>query len=458
MEDYRSIENIKDYKLLRTTCFLAFIFTPVITIAWKYSTESFDEFGFVYAFIASIIFFTIFIATYYSKFIKGRASIVLYIISYLSSISLLREAYRSNFAVAQTWLLIFIIFVSILMVKKTSHLIIYLGIMLSSTIILLNLVPNPEVNKINTIMIFVMFSIIGYTHSKFKFDAQKEQKETETLYRSLVESTLVGSFLFQNNKLIYVNPYIEDLLGYTRAELSNIDYKKLIHPDDLSILKIFQPGENDIPPFRVFNKDGGILYLEAHYTLVAYNSSPTVIGNILDITHLKKAEDKIKYIAYYDQLTQLPNRYMLYDYLNESLVHVNQEVVPLGILFIDLDNFKTINDTYGHKYGDIVLQEASKRLSICIRKGDIVSRFGGDEFIIVLKNTDPKECISIAERIICEFQDEFIVHGNAVITSPSIGICLYPQDGKNTEDLLMHADAAMYTAKGNGRNNYQFYS
>jgi len=303
-----------------------------------------------------------------------------------------------------------------------------------------------------------MFSIIGYTHSKFKFDAQKEQKETETLYRSLVESTLVGSFLFQNNKLIYVNPYIEKLLGYTRAELSNFNYIQLIHPDDLDIVKTSQPGENNIPPFRVFNKDGGILYVEAHFTLVTYNSTPTVIGNILDITHLKKAEEKIKDIAYYDQLTQLPNRYMLYDYLNESLVQVNQELVPLGILFIDLDNFKTINDTYGHKYGDSVLREASKRLSVCIRKGDIVCRFGGDEFIIVLKNTDPNECISIAERIICEFHDEFVVQGNTVITSPSIGICLYPQDGKNTEDLLMHADAAMYTAKENGRNNYQFYS
>ena len=344
------------------------------------------------------------------------------------------------------------------MLKKNSHLIIYLGFMLSSTIILLYFVPNPEVNKINTIMIFMMFSIIGYTHLKFKFDAQKELRETETLYRSLVESTLVGSFLFQKNKLIYVNPYIEEILGYTRAELSNFDYKKLIHPDDLPILNAVQPGENNIPPFRVFNKDGSILYLEAHFTLVTYNNTPTVIGNILDITHLKKAEDKIKYIAYYDQLTQLPNRYMLYDYLNECLVQGNKELVVLGILFIDLDNFKTINDTYGHKYGDIVLQEASKRLSVCIRKGDIVCRFGGDEFIIVLKNTDPKECVSIAERIICEFHNEFVIQGNTVFTSPSIGICLYPQDGKNTEDLLMHADVAMYTAKGNGRNNYHFYS
>ncbi|HEY8804570.1 MAG TPA: GGDEF domain-containing protein [Clostridium sp.] len=127
--------------------------------------------------------------------------------------------------------------------------------------------------------------------------------------------------------------------------------------------------------------------------------------------------------------------------------------------FIDLDNFKTINDTFGHKSGDIILQEASKRLSVCLRADDIVCRFGGDKFIIVLKKIDREECVSISERIILEFRNEFVINdGNTVFTSPSIGICLYPQDGKNVEDLLMHADAAMYFAKNNGKNNYHFFS
>jgi len=459
MEDSKEDENMKDCKLLRTTCFLAFIFTPVITIAWKYSYKPFDNvYGLISAIIASTIFISLFISTYFSKFIRAKATIVLYILCFSASISLLNEAYKSNFSNSQTLLLIFIVFVSLIMLRKTSHLIIYLGVMLTSTIILLNLVHNPEVSKIDIITFFLMYSIIGYTHLKFKFDAQKELKETEALYRSLVESTLVGSFLYQKNMLIYVNPYIEKLFGYTLTELSQFDYTKLIHPDDLPLLKTVKPGESDIPLLRILKKDGSILYLEGHFTHVTYNGSPAIIGNILDITHLKNAEDKIKRMAYYDELTQLPNRYMLNDYLNETLVHINKEPEPLGILFIDLDNFKAINDTFGHKFGDLVLKEASKRLNVCIRKDDIVCRFGGDEFIIVLKKIDREECVSIAERIICEFCNEFVLNGNTVFMSPSIGICLYPQDGKNTEDLLMHADAAMYSAKENGRNNYHFFS
>lgn len=253
------------------------------------------------------------------------------------------------------------------------------------------------------------------------------------------------------------NSDIKNLLGYTLTELSA--FKKHIHPDDLPLLNAVKPGDNNIPPLRIYKKDGSMLYLEAHFRFVNYNGSPTVIGNILDITHLKNAEEKIKHIAYYDQLTQLPNRYMLNDYLNKTLDPVNKEPELLAILFIDLDNFKTINDTFGHKSGDIVLTEVSKRLSVCLRIDDILCRFGGDEFIIALKKVGREECVSIAERVISEFRSEFvIINGNSVFTSPSIGICLYPQDGKNAEELLMHADAAMYSAKENGRNNYLFFS
>lgn len=451
--------KVKDYKLLRSTCLLAFLFTPAITIAWKFTYKTFDGvYSYTYAFIASIIFFALFLGTFYSKFIKKNSLVILYIISFISSIALLNEAYHSNFAILQTWLLLFVIFVIMLMLKKTSHLIIFLGIMVLSTIILLSHITNPGVSKINTIVIFCMFSFIGYTHLKFKFDVHKELMEAEILYRNLVESTLMGSFLFQNNKIIYVNPYIENLIGYSMQELSEIDYEELIYPNDLAMLETIKPEESYIPNLRVIKKDGSILHLETHIKYITYNGLPTMLGNILDITHLKNAEEKIKHIAYYDALTQLPNRYMLNDYLNQSLVQVNQELASVGVLFIDLDNFKSINDTYGHKYGDIVLQQASHRLNLCIRKNDIVCRFGGDEFIVVLKNIDRDDCIAIAERIISEFRNEFVIDGKTVSTTPSIGICLYPQDGRNSEDLLMHADAAMYIAKGNGRNNYHFYS
>ena len=452
MEEFKKIEKIKDYKLLRTTCILALIFTPLVTIGMKISNKSFNfEYSLTYDLVTSIIFFSFLISTYFSKFIRERAIVILYSMGFFSSVLFANEVYKSNCSYFITWFLMIIIFVDLLMIKKIYHLIIYLAIMLFSIILIISTAINPVVNKTNTIIIYVIFSIVSYTHFKSKFDVQEKMQENESLYRGLIESTLVGCFLYQKNVLIYINPYIKKMLGYTLTELSKFDYKELIYPNDLILLDSIKAIEDDIPTLRVLKKDGSIIYIETHFTVVTYNGYPTVIGNILDITHLKKAKDKINHIAYYDELTQLPNRYMLNNYLNKILAHVDENTKALGIMFIDLDSFKAINDEFGHKIGDMVLVEVAERLKRNTRSIDIVSRIGGDEFIVVIKDLkSPSNAIETADKLVKALNDAFIYNEKLLYIGASIGISIFPEHGTDLDTLLKNADLAMYEVKNNG--------
>ncbi|MBC2582771.1 bifunctional diguanylate cyclase/phosphodiesterase [Clostridium sp. DJ247] len=171
-----------------------------------------------------------------------------------------------------------------------------------------------------------------------------------------------------------------------------------------------------------------------------------------------KENEQIKKSAYYDALTGLPNRYMLNDFVNDLLNGTDSLNYKCTVMFIDLDNFKKVNDFLGHNLGDAILFEAAKRLTNCVRKGDIIFRYGGDEFLIILDDIDEESIIYIAEKIITEFTNPFIVNRHETFISPSIGISFYTKDGDNVESLIKNADAAMHVVKNSGKNNYQFFS
>ncbi|HET7201288.1 MAG TPA: EAL domain-containing protein [Burkholderiales bacterium] len=173
----------------------------------------------------------------------------------------------------------------------------------------------------------------------------------------------------------------------------------------------------------------------------------------------KLAEDQLRYIATHDSLTDLPNRAMF----NESLRHALQQSARYGrgiaVLFIDIDRFKVINDSLGHGAGDRLLQDCANRLSECLRESDTVARLGGDEFVVMVENfTAPRDAIAVAQKVLTNVSKPFFVDGQEFLVSASIGISTYPDDGADAETLLKNADIAMYRAKDQGRNNYQFYS
>lgn len=189
-------------------------------------------------------------------------------------------------------------------------------------------------------------------------------------------------------------------------------------------------------------------------------------GNILggvesfeDITERKQTEKMLNYMAYYDSLTSLPNRMLLNDRLTLALSYAHRNKEMLAVMFLDLDNFKTINDTLGHTVGDKLLQSVSRRLSDCLREGDTIARLGGDEFVLLLPQIKHEEdAAKVAKKVLESLKPPFSYEGQDLHVTTSIGISLYPHDGKDVQTLLKNADAALYRAKEEGKNNYQLYT
>ena len=198
----------------------------------------------------------------------------------------------------------------------------------------------------------------------------------------------------------------------------------------------------------------------------------SVLAIVRDITQRKKDEKRIHDLAYFDELTALPNRQLFSQSLNEAIASARRHDKKFAILFIDLDRFKRINDTLGHSIGDKLLVDVGSRLDECTRstdccaklgqapEGDIgLARFGGDEFVLKLNDMDSESSVTqIADRIISVLTPPFNCEGHQFVITPSIGIAMFPQDGRTGEELIMNADAAMYRAKSAGRNNYKFFS
>ena len=173
---------------------------------------------------------------------------------------------------------------------------------------------------------------------------------------------------------------------------------------------------------------------------------------------MKQTQEELRQFAHYDNLTGLPNRKLLYEHLGKAIARARRENNIMAVIFLDLDKFKIINDELGHALGDVLLQSVTKRIKNCMRQNDVLSRQGGDEFIIVLDDIGSKEYISIvAERIRNTLSDVYVLEGKELSISVSIGISIYPEDSFDIDILINKADVAMYNAKEHGGNNYKFF-
>ena len=177
-----------------------------------------------------------------------------------------------------------------------------------------------------------------------------------------------------------------------------------------------------------------------------------------DITAIKSSQRRIEFLATHDELTGIPNRSLLLDRLKHSLVQAKRQNHTLAVFFIDLDNFKNINDSLGHDVGDLLLKEATERLKHCIRDMDTLARLGGDEFVALLVDVSLEKINAIATRMVDSLAASFRIADKNLFVSGSIGISLFPNDGEDSVTLLKNADTAMYRSKENGRNQYQFFA
>lgn len=192
---------------------------------------------------------------------------------------------------------------------------------------------------------------------------------------------------------------------------------------------------------------------------INYLDTPSILSWFYDITDRVEMEEKIRHLAYHDALTDLPNRYLFEDRLSLALRHAQRNQKQVGVLFIDLDGFKTINDTYGHDVGDLLLKAVSDRVRLLLRTSDTLSPVGGDEFIVLLPEIAGRDnALHVAEKLLDALAQVFEVGGAQLQVSASIGLAIYPEHGNDDQTLLKHADIAMYEAKKLGKNNVQVFS
>ncbi len=205
------------------------------------------------------------------------------------------------------------------------------------------------------------------------------------------------------------------------------------------------------------NVPNGLVYFEARINYVTEYKHIMVI--IRDITEQHKSAELIRHQAYYDSLTVLPNRFLALDRLSQIMIEADSAAEQAAVLFLDLDDFKKVNDSLGHEVGDQLLIESAARLKQLLRKQDTLGRLGGDEFIILLPSIREQQYVlETAEKLLGSFRDPFKIAGKELILTVSIGVAIYPENGCSTSDLLRNADTAMYQAKALGRNTYSFFT
>ena len=212
---------------------------------------------------------------------------------------------------------------------------------------------------------------------------------------------------------------------------------------------------------EVMKKDGTMTVVEMSVSLILDAKGHEVgFRNLIrDVTERKRSEETIRRLAYHDPLTGLPNRLLFTDRLNMAITRAKRNRQYLAVMMLDLDYFKEINDTLGHHMGDRLLHAVGSRLTELLRKGDTIARMGGDEFLILLPEiTNVEVTTTIAQKIVESFQSFFVIDNRELHITTSIGIAIYPNASDDVENLIKHADIAMYRAKGSGRNNYQLFT
>jgi len=311
---------------------------------------------------------------------------------------------------------------------------------------------------------------------------QSRLKESEALHRFIVNSSPdLVYMLDREGRFTFLNDRVEALLGFGRQELLGRHYSEIIEPDFLeearNLFAERRTGRRATRNFELRLKcrhqpDGlrasqGLsvwVELTAQGIYVDPNERTPegflgTYGTARNITERKQAQEVINFQAYHDLLTHLPNRALLKDRLALAIAQAHRSRRKLAVMFLDLDRFKVVNDTLGHTAGDRLLKAVADRLQACLRAGDTLSRFGGDEFMLLLPEVRTRDDVAvIANKILQQLHAPFVIDGHELFVGASIGIAMYPEAGSNEEALIQNADIAMYHVKGRSKNGYQFFS
>ncbi|WP_232251011.1 EAL domain-containing protein [Janthinobacterium sp. 1_2014MBL_MicDiv] len=294
-------------------------------------------------------------------------------------------------------------------------------------------------------------------------------RQGELRFRTMFEEAPMGIALIDtlSGQFLDINPRYLAIAGRSLEHMKKSSWMEISHPDDVAgeQEQVAQLLARRLSGFRhskrIVRPDGGVVWVDASVTAIetARHGGPHHLCMLEDVTDKRQSEALIWQQANFDTLTQLPNRRMFHERLRLALAQGRRDTSRVAILFIDLDHFKEVNDTLGHHQGDILLIEAARRIRVGVRETDTVARLGGDEFTVILSDLDDLQQVDrIARQILDGLLAPFLLGQEQAFVSASIGITLYPDDAGNIEDLLKHADQAMYVSKGAGRNRYSYFT
>jgi diguanylate cyclase (GGDEF)-like protein/PAS domain S-box-containing protein len=335
-------------------------------------------------------------------------------------------------------------------------------------------------NIIVLAMILPWFAVVGGYINNLRTNISKALTTIERLTDNIKDVIFVVDMQMQYT---YVSPSVKSLRGYEPEDVMKQTLVDSFAPSSLNktvktlteMMELEKSGRTDAQErtlqLEINLKNGSTVWTETKFSIVRDKKMKAVgiLGVSRDITERKRAEEQIEFLATHDNLTQLPNRMMFSHLLNQAIKSARRNKRQFALLFIDLDRFKLINDTLGHSAGDELLKEMAGRFRQSLRavdvvgrpkeKGDIIGRLGGDEFIILIQEvTDLSHVVTVAQKILNTAMAPMVLFGEECRVTSSIGISVYPRDGEDEQTLMKKADMAMYLAKEEGKNNFQFYS
>ena len=306
---------------------------------------------------------------------------------------------------------------------------------------------------------FFWFLVVKPLQNALELENIKSHKILEMAAEGIVSIDTGG-------KLLSFNRAAQKIFGYSEAEVIGKNVSLLMPPPhrdnhDEYLSRYLQTGQAHVisktRELQGRRKDGMPFPMELSVTEVKFGDAHFFTAVLRDISEQKLALKRIEQLAHYDELTHLPNRSLLYDRLGQAITMAKRNRSSIALMYIDLDGFKTVNDTMGHHMGDLLLVQTAERLRLCVRESDTLARIGGDEFTILLNDAHERENVErVAQKIIHSIAQPFYLEGQAAHIGASVGIARYPDDAPTNGTLLIVADKAMYAAKAAGKNTYRF--
>jgi diguanylate cyclase (GGDEF)-like protein/PAS domain S-box-containing protein len=301
---------------------------------------------------------------------------------------------------------------------------------------------------------FVLISDI----TKFR-SAEQALRESEERFAKFMQASAEGIVFHRGGIITDANPALCELIGHPLEEMLGHRTLEFVAPEEVAkVAAVMAAGQETSYDSAIVHRNGTRIPVEFIVRTMMRNGARLRMTIVRDMRDRELTRTRIHHLAHHDALTGLPNRTAFIEHL-EQLTHPESEHhAPLALLFIDLDHFKRVNDSLGHLAGDRLLQTVALRITACLRATDLVARFGGDEFLVLLADASDRGAVEdVARKLLAAIEAPFDAEGRPISVSPSVGVALYPEHGSSPSELIKHADAAMYLAKSRGRANVQFF-